>query len=625
MGVYFLQKKNKCVRLKEYLLLYLIFMADSNETPNGNNEALNSKGIDKSKQEIFGLLEKYNIYFSEAKSKNTFDEKYIINNIEYIKPTNDDINTILSWFMSNEKNLTDEEKNIFLAWKASVDYFKEKLNLSNETKWVLARFRNVVTPSQEDKKIPQDIQNIIDSTLKLFSISELKIYIEKIEKMKESRDRIILINFLIWKLEKEGYRVLVESNQLIVEKIWIKWENNEIEAILNSYINSSREWKVNIEEFKMSLLEKTQYLDTYIEARSDSEWKILNENVSSEDYYNFITDKYKNNNINVVDMSVDEIKNSTLIDEKDKSFLISYKQWAYENFMIYDKVEEYKNSKDEAIEKAKWMEEQLKIENDKRTIPERIGAFIKNPFAEMWKVIGQVWPVWWFLIIISFLWIIFKNPTESFWIIAWWAWGKALWVVDGGTDFGWKLLSKLPFIGDFFKDSNEEWNNSKQSPEGNSTPIDLIDTWNETKNYFTQKVISNAQFVWDFKEINPWLNNYLNFINNSNFSDNTLLKDVLYPWDGKFNETIFSNELNLEAKLKTKVESAWLNILYFKKVLRLYLTWEFLLTSKDWLQEHKSFQNKLGITKWQNWNQLDMQDKKISEILEILKIKETQK
>ncbi|NUJ98209.1 hypothetical protein HGA92_05495 [Candidatus Gracilibacteria bacterium] len=600
-------------------------MADSNETPNGNNEALNSKGIDKSKQEIFGLLEKYNIYFSEAKSKNTFDEKYIINNIEYIKPTNDDINTILSWFMSNEKNLTDEEKNIFLAWKAYIDYFKEKLNLSNETKGVLARFRNVVTPSQEDKKIPQDIQNIIDSTLKLFSISELKIYIEKIEKMKESRDRIILINFLIGKLEKEGYRVLVESNQLIVEKIGIKGENNEIEAILNSYINSSREGKVNIEEFKMSLLEKTQYLDTYIEARSDSEGKILNENVSSEDYYNFITDKYKNNNINIVDMSVDEIKNSTLIDEKDKSFLISYKQGAYENFMIYDKVEEYKNSKDEAIEKAKGMEEQLKIDNDKRTIPERIGAFMKNPFAEMGKVIGQVGPVGGFLIIISFLGIIFKNPTESFGIIAGWAGGKALGVVDGGTDFGGKLLSKLPFIGDFFKDSNEEGNNSKQSPEGNSTPIDLIDTGNETKNYFTQKVISNAQFVGDFKEINPGLNNYLNFINNSNFSDNTLLKDVLYPGDGKFNETIFSNELNLEAKLKTKVESAGLNILYFKKVLRLYLTGEFLLTSKDGLQEHKSFQNKLGITKGQNGNQLDMQDKKISEILEILKIKETQK
>jgi|GEM_PF-1332009 len=174
-------------------------MASNEVAPKGNEVA--PKGNEAPKQEIFNLIAKHNTYFLEATNKNTFDEKYIINNTEYIKPTQDDIKQILSWVEKNGKNLIETEKNILLDWEKYIDYFQQKLGLSDGTKLILERFK-VTMPlpkneKSEDENLKSDIKKFFDSTLNFFSINGLKLYIEKVEKIKDNRDRITLINLLI--------------------------------------------------------------------------------------------------------------------------------------------------------------------------------------------------------------------------------------------------------------------------------------------------------------------------------------------------------------------------------------------------------------------------------------------
>jgi hypothetical protein len=567
-------------------------------------------------QEVVNKLKQENeIYFTKAKEEpisSQLKEFYEKNGISCDKPNRQAIDEAYDWIEQNYNSLSDEDKLICKQWKENLKSFVNRLDISDKIK-------GKVKNDLEGVKLFWQLQAVIDSALESFSIDWLKKCLEGIENIEAPNDKIFHIKYLIWKIEAKWYRVSINQDKIEVENKDWEQKNSEIETVLNSYIFSNRPKKIDIAVFKNAILEMSQYMDTYISARSDSEWKLISENISSEDYYTFMSNKYKEKNIDIGEnVAVEQIKTNPLINEEDKAFILSYKQWAYKNFKINDRAKEYAEQQKVAQEKLKWLGlEEYLPEKDGRKLSERMAAFVSNPFAEIWKVMGEVSFPWNIIMLFGLLGSVVSDFKGSMKIIAGWSVAKATWLADWGEVLVKKLLARMPFLDGLFSEEG-----TPATDPGPKAKVELLPPPTEAQKFLTERVkgSNDQKFLGDAEKLD--LNNYLNFINDPDFSEKTLLRHILYTGSDKFSETIFSNDGVLESELLKKVTAKWLDIITFKRILRYYLTWSFLLES-DGLKEHKAFETKIGVKEWDNneskrW----LQDKPIKDILEIIKNQE---
>ncbi|EKE29626.1 MAG: hypothetical protein ACD_2C00133G0002 [uncultured bacterium (gcode 4)] len=497
----------------------------------------------------------------------------------------------LSWIpdtvkvpLLNEYRYTSEQLN----------ELKRSLNLAQNTDEKQRIVDKFFEKKEWIKKDATEEVTYLKEVLANLTIENLKKSLEEIEKEQDPRARWFQTNLMLGALEAKWYRIRLERDSVSLEWAGQDDKRLEFETVMRNYIERS---KFNFENLKTAVLHRTTKLDDYISINSDTDKNPLIENMSAKNYYEFLLKKYK---LDCLIVTKNEIKSNCKISPRDKDFMLAYKNDAYEDYPIGTSLVQYTIESKErrvcakqaeaAIHTAVWKlpdETRTKVEavikKDDRGINERIGDFIKDPFAEILNISASAGPIWWLAIIWALIYFAFTEPKKVFgWIAIWW-------------------LAKWTGLADYL--GNEFWSYTKPGVKAKveakkETKIELkTENLTESQKSATNMVIKDNSIVdltKNFAEKNKkWKNwkieEYLNFINSPEFQNKTA-QTLFYTKDQTQN--IFMNEGSLDPSIALPAN---LDPAIFKKVMRQYLTGQFRNDSGQpipGVKEFKDFENR---------------------------------
>ncbi|MCK9272354.1 hypothetical protein M0P65_02295 [Candidatus Gracilibacteria bacterium] len=344
-----------------------------------------------------------------------------------------------------------------------------------------------ITKAKEDVKANTGkevgfLRNKIEKYLTEVNIENVKTSLDTIEKLEDEQDRAFNANYLIGKLEANGYPIYIDSNKI---KIDSKAKSSlEFETLINNY--SSKNPKL-LDSFKTAILQRTTSLDKYITINTDKDGNLKTDKITSETYYKHLTEiSGLDKNIFI---SVEDIKNSNL-SQKDKAFMISYKNGAFDDVKIDEKMKQYKEDRttklaktDEIIENMspaarKNLEDATRIPGDNRSVKQKVGDLLKDPFTEMGKIMTGAGPFGLIAIMGSIIYFLFKEPKLIFGSIAAWGVAKGTGLADHfGNAIEGKAGAREPYRAgiEYSKEMVDwAWTKAKGIPNQISGSIDKL-------------------------------------------------------------------------------------------------------------------------------------------------------
>jgi len=369
------------------------------------------------------------------------------------------------------ENLDTSKDEYFKEKQIKIKIAKSELNkLSEEIKWawedqekILNLLKQFITSKEKTKENSRHwidtLKSQIESNLNTFGLDGIKKSLDTIESIEENNtvERGFLTNCLLGIIEANWYNFHLENNNI---KLDSKWNlAPEIEILINNYINKN---KFNAENIKTAILYRTTKFQDFVKSNTNTKWELMVEWNDAKKYYEFLLEKYEIKSI--FGISDNDIKNNTKIDKKDKTFLLSYKNNAFENYNLDNKMKQYVSDKNELFQRLK----DISTKNDKnpdvnmdshKVITEKISSM--NPNQVAWKLlnnpiglIGEVLSWSWALapfVLIAIIWGLFQYPKQIlWWLAALWLW-KAFWITDSLakwiTNANWSSeWTKLPDV-----------------------------------------------------------------------------------------------------------------------------------------------------------------------------------
>lgn len=465
------------------------------------------------------------------------------------------------------ENLDTSKDEYFKEKQIKIKIAKSELNkLSEEIKWawedqekILNLLKQFITSKEQTKENSRHwidtLKSQIESNLNTFGLDGIKKSLETIEAIpvEKVQERWFLTNMLIGAIESKWYKIYLEKNRVKIDSIGEL--TPELETVINNYIAKNQ---FNFENFRTAILYRTTKLDDYVKSNTNLKWELITDWIDSKKYYDFLIEKYCMKS--VFGTSENDIKNNSKIDQKDKAFLISYKNNAFDDYKISNDIKNYdlfvkavKAKVEQSQANNAWVKQDNKEESPK-SVNERIGNFIKDPFSEMWKVMEKAWPIWWLAIIGALIYYLFTEPKIVLWTIWTWSVLKWVWIADELWDsFGKNVRNK-----ENKETKNQEKVNKIQEKEAH------LSEWQKLA---TQRVRNNNWLVKNIDKMpeDKWkINDYLIFINSDSFQWISH-KDLFYNKNTA--ENILSNERSLNPKIQLPSN---LDPLVFKRVLRVY-------------------------------------------------------
>ncbi len=491
-------------------------------------------------------------------------------------------------------NYTKEQLDWLRASLAKATKLEDKQRVADD---FFAKREWIVTETKDEATMLRD-------TLIEVNLENLKTSLDIISKEQNPETRWMLTHTMLCALERKWIIVRIDWKKVVLEGGSQDNSKLDYEITLNNFITSN---KFNLENLKTAILFRTTKIDAYISMNTDSNKNVLIDKMDAKGYYEYLLKKYE---IGFLEKS--EIISSSKIDPRDKAFMLSYKEDAFDDYPVSTNMKQYIDDRKKQVANAPKVESEMTrrieampewpekekakaaIKKDKRDINERIWDFMKDPFAEIMKISSAAGPFWWLAILWAIWYFMFTEPKAVFGWIAVWGLLKWTWIADSLWNSFWEYTREWPEAKDWKKQDEGKKQDSKWAEKKTEAKTENL---SETQKRATARVTDDRAFVSlvetfssENKNWKVWkVSHYLDFINSKTIQDKPV--KALFPSKDNVNN-IFLNETWLDSSI---VLPSNLDPVIFKKVLRMYFVGNYKLDPNEpipWIKEYNEFKAK---------------------------------